>query len=147
MSDTHPNERVLRDFFDRVWNTGDASAVGDFVAPAYTIHSDPGDPWDGQTLDIGGFSNRLVTSRGPFPDLSFEIQDAVATDDRVAVSWIMSGTNTGPMGSLPPTGRPITVAGLTIYYFRDGKLTGHRQVVDRLAVVQQLGMLGAAPPG
>ena len=46
------------------------------------------------------------------------------------------------VAGLPATGRSIEVAGLTIYYFADEKLTGHHQVVDRLAVLQQLGALG-----
>ena len=31
---------------------------------------------------------------------------------------------------------------MTIYYFDGDRLTGHRQVVDRLTVARQLGMLG-----
>jgi predicted ester cyclase len=31
---------------------------------------------------------------------------------------------------------------MTIYYFADGRIIGHRQVVDRLSVAQQLGLLG-----
>jgi predicted ester cyclase len=54
----------------------------------------------------------------------------------------MRGTNTGAIAGRPPSGRPIAVSGLTIYYFADGRITGHRQVVDRLSVVQQLGLTG-----
>ncbi len=56
----------------------------------------------------------------------------------------MLGTQTGPMGPYPPTGRSINVPGMTIYYFRDGRITGHRQVVDRIAVAQQLGLMNAS---
>jgi len=31
---------------------------------------------------------------------------------------------------------------MTIYYFVNGLITGHRQVVDRLAVARQLGLIG-----
>jgi len=133
---------LLREFFERVWNTGDLDAVARFVAPAYTIHSDPGDPWDGQTLDLDGFRHRLSVSRSPFPDLTFTLGEMVAEGDRVAVSWRMRGTHTGPLGTLPPTGRTIDVAGLTIYSFEGDRVSGHRQVVDRLAVLRQLGLLG-----
>jgi predicted ester cyclase len=43
---------------------------------------------------------------------------------------------------LDPSGRSIAVQGLTIYYVADGRITGHRQVVDRLSVVQQRGLMG-----
>ncbi len=50
----------------------------------------------------------------------------------------MSGTNSGTLGDRPPTGARISVKGMTIHYFRKGRIAGHSQVADRLAVVQQL---------
>ena len=136
------NSETLRAFMDRVWSRGDVAAVDEYLASTYTIYSDPGDPWDGQTLDRDTFKQRLISSRGPFPDLRFELGELVVEGDRVALSWTMRGTNTESMADRPPSGRSIAVRGLTIYYFADAKITGHRQVVDRLSVVQQLGLIG-----
>ena len=126
----------------RVWNEGDASAVDDFLTDAYVIHSDPGDPWDGQTLSRHAFKQRLAISRSPFPDLHFDIVETIADGDGVAIAWTMRGTQTGPLGDRPASGRTIDVHGITIYYFRDGRITGHRQIVDRIAVARQLGLMG-----
>jgi steroid delta-isomerase-like uncharacterized protein len=136
------NLAALRQFMRRVWDTGDAAAVDDSLAEGYTTHSDPGDPWDGQTLTRQAFKERLATSRAPFPDLRFELGDTAAEGDRVAVCWTMLGTQTASMAGRPPTGRPIRVQGMTVYDFAAGRITGHRQVVDRLTVAQQLGLLG-----
>jgi steroid delta-isomerase-like uncharacterized protein len=135
------NARTLAEFMDTVWNRGDLEAVDRFVADQYTIHSDPGDPWDGATLSRAEFKERLITSRAPFPDLHFDLTDVVAENDCVAIAWSMRGTQTGAIGPLPATGRRIDVRGMTVYYFRDGRITGHRQVVDRLSVARQLGVL------
>ncbi|MBL0889806.1 MAG: ester cyclase [Gemmatimonadaceae bacterium] len=137
------NARSLAEFMELVWNRGDAAAVDRFLADEYVIHSDPGDSWDGATLSREGFKERLLTSRAAFPDLRFEIAETIAEGDRVAIAWRMVGTQTGPMGPLPPTGRSIAVQGMTVYYFRSGRIAGHRQVVDRLAVAQQLGLAPA----
>jgi steroid delta-isomerase-like uncharacterized protein len=136
------NTQRLQQFMDLVWNMGDVSLVPTFVAEQYTVHSDPGDPWEGQTLSREGFAERMQISRAPFPDLRFEVTDTVAEGDRVAISWIMRGTHLAAMGAVPATGRAIAVQGMTIYTFADGYLTGHRQVVDRLAVAAQLGLMG-----
>jgi steroid delta-isomerase-like uncharacterized protein len=136
------NARMLADFMALVWNRGDAAAVDRFLADAYVIHRDPGDPWEGATLSREQFKERLRASRAPFPDLRFEIAETVAEGDRVTIAWRMLGTHAGPMGPLPPTGLGISVQGITVYYFRDGRITGHRQVVDRLAVARQLGLAG-----
>jgi steroid delta-isomerase-like uncharacterized protein len=134
----HADEERVRAFMNRVWNAGDLSAIEEFVSTRYTIHSDPGDPWDGQELDREGFKQRLVASRAAFPDLEFEIDDVVCQDSRVALSWTMRGTNSGSLAGHAPSGSRIEAKGLTIYYVDAGRLTGHRQVVDRLAIVQQL---------
>jgi steroid delta-isomerase-like uncharacterized protein len=136
------NARKLREFMDNVWNAGDVDAVDRYLAEQYTIFSDPGDPWDGQTLSRDGFKQRLLTSRAPFPDLKFDIADVISEDDRVAIAWTMRGTQTGAMGERPPSGRAIKAQGMTIYYFVDGRIAGHRQVVDRLTVGRQLGLTG-----
>ena len=134
------NSRILAEFMEAVWNQGDASAVDRFLADSYVIHSDPGDPWDGQTLSRETFKQRLLTSRGPFPDLRFDVSDAVTDGHRVAIAWTMRGRQTGSFAGRPPTGRSIEVKGMTIYYFTDGRITGHRQVVDRLTAGRQLGL-------
>ena len=136
------NSDRLRSFMERVWTAGEVDAVDEYLAAAYTIHSDPGDPWEGQTLDVQAFKQRLVSSRSPFPDLRFELEEFVEEENRVAIGWTMRGTNTGSFGGRAPTGRAIAVHGLTVYYFAHGQITGHRQVVDRLTVAQQLGLMG-----
>jgi steroid delta-isomerase-like uncharacterized protein len=134
------NVRVLAEFMEAVWNQGDVAAVDRFLAERYVIHSDPGDPWDGRTLSHDEFKQRLITSRAPFPDLRFDVSETVAEGDRVAITWTMRGHQTGEVAGRPPTGRTIEVQGMTVYYFADGRITGHRQVVDRLTAGRQLGV-------
>jgi steroid delta-isomerase-like uncharacterized protein len=134
--------QILRQFMAQVWDAGDTSAIDRFLGEQYTVYSDPGDPWEGQTLSRDGFAQRLLASRAPFPDLRFDIAEVVADGDRVAIGWTMRGTQTGPLGDRPPSGRAISVQGMTIYYFVEGRIVGHRQVVDRLTVARQLGLAG-----
>jgi steroid delta-isomerase-like uncharacterized protein len=136
------NRQTLDRFIQQVWNEGDASAADAFLADEYVIHSDPGDPWDGQTLSREAFKQRLAVSRSPFPDLRFDIVETIADGDRVAIAWMMRGTQTGALGDRPASGRAIDVHGMTMYYFRGGRITGHRQILDRIAVARQLGLMG-----
>ena len=140
------NEEILREFIERVWNRGEVEAIGSFVAPEYIIHSDPGDPWQGQTLDNEAYERRVVASRAPFPDLHFDLLELMSEGDRIAVSWRMRGTHSIELAGNPATGRRIDVAGMTIYDFCAGRVTGHHQVVDRLSVLQQLDLLNGIRP-
>lgn len=132
------NKDILTRFFREVWTDGNVEAADRYLAPRYTIHHDPGDPWDGQTLDLARFKERLRTSRAPFPDQRFTIEELIAEAGKVVAAWTWAGTHTGDLPGFPASGKAITMSGLTIYYFDGDKIAGHWQVADRLSVYQQL---------
>jgi len=127
---TAPSHRkALAEFLERVWNTGDASACDRFIAENYTLRHDPGDPWNGRTLDLPGYEERLAISRAPFPDQRFEVQAMLMDGDAIAVTWLWSATHTGDFPGFPATGKRITLSGATLYTFdTDDRLTGHWQI-------------------
>lgn len=131
-------QQFLADFFREVWNGGDVKACARYLAPAYTIHHDPGDPWAGQTLDVAGFQHRLEVSRAPFPDQTFEIRGLFEDADSIVVTWDWHATHLGDITGFPATGQRITMSGITEYRFTLDRLSGHWQVVDRLGLYQQL---------
>jgi len=133
-----PRKALLTEFLERVWSQGEVDAVDDYLADTYTIHNDPGDPWDGKTLSSEGFKERLIRSRAVVPDQKFTPVEMIEEGDRVAVSWSWEGTHLGDMPGLPATGRPIRMTGLTIYSFSGGRLSGHWQLADRLGIYQQI---------
>ena len=133
-----PRQQLLVAFFRDVWNAGDDRACATYLAPTYTIFHDPGDPWEGQTLDVAGFAHRLRVSRAPFPDQLFEIRGLFEAHDSVVVTWEWRATHLGDLAGFPATGTPITMSGITEYRFTDDRLSGNWQVVDRLGVFQQL---------
>ena len=139
MTTNDKRKHLLMEFLRRIWNDGDAEAAVDYLAATYTIHHDPGDPWDGQMLDLAGFRDRLVRSRAAFPDQRFDVQRAFAEDDAVAITWLWSATHRGDLPGFPATHQPIRLSGASVYLFdEEDRLTGHWQVTDRLGVYQQL---------
>ena len=132
------NKEMLTRFLQEVWTDGNIDAVDQYLAPQYSIHHDPGDPWDGKTLDITGYKERLKQSRAPFPDQQFIIQELLAEGEKVACAWQWTGTHLADMPGFPASGKSVAISGLTIYSFIDGRIAGHWQVTDRLGVYQQL---------
>ena len=132
------NMRTLREFIDLVWNQGDIEAIDQFVAREYQIHHDPGDPWDGQTLSVEGFKERVRVSRSPIPDQRFDIQTMLANDSEVQITWLWEGTHLGEIAGFAPTAKTLRMSGATVYYFSEGRITGHWQVADRMSIYQQL---------
>ena len=142
--------RILGEFLDRVWSSGEVDACDRFLAPHYTIFHDPGDPWDGLTLDVSGFKERVRLSRKPFPDQRFDTRSWFESADGVCVTWLWSATHLGDFPGFPASGRRLRTSGVTAYRLdEDDRILGHWQVVDRLGVLHQLrqGFAGAPEDG
>ncbi len=129
---------LLSDFLREVWSQGDAEACDRYLAPRYAILHDPGDPWDGQVLDVEGFKARVRLSRAACPDQVFHIQALVEQEDRVAVTWLWTATHQGEIGGFPGTGKPLSMSGITLYGFEGDRICSHWQAVDRLGLYRQL---------
>ena len=137
----------LSTFMDVIWNTGDFSNLADYVSELYTIKHDPGDAWEGQTLDRATFQERVMYSRNAFPDLNFAIQEMLTEDNRIVAFWMMSGTHEGDLNNLPATGKQFAISGMTIYDLNEnGKVCGHTQAYDRLGFLGQIGILKVQIP-
>lgn len=135
------NEEILRAFMQKVWNEKNVDCISQYVASEYTVYRDNADPWEGKTLNHDDFKARLNYSFNSFPDINFDIKMAISDGDFVAITWVMTGTNTGSIGGYPPTNKKIQANGITIYHFNDGKVCGHTQVYDRTTIMKQLGFL------
>lgn len=131
-------KELVADYLEHVWNDGDVDACDRFLSSRYDIHHDPGDPWDGQTLSLEAFKERVRVSRAPFPDQQFTLDAALEEGGVVAIAWHWKGTFLADLAGFTATGREVRTSGITIYHTANGRITGHLQVTDRLSVFQQL---------
>ena len=132
-------QRLLEEFLNQVWSSGDVDQCDRFLADRYTIRHDPGDPWEGRVLDLAGFKERVRLSREPVPDQRFDVQHWFEGDHGVAVTWLWFATHLGDLPGFPASGRSIKTSEATVYDFDSGnRIMGHWQVVDRLGVFRQL---------
>jgi predicted ester cyclase len=54
----------------------------------------------------------------------------------------MTGTHTGELFGIPPTGRKVRVAQITIERLREGRIVARWQQTDDLSMLRQLGAVG-----
>jgi predicted ester cyclase len=78
--------------------------------------------------------------RGAFDDLSYEILDAFADGDRVAMRVATRGTHTGEFMGQAATGRQFDIESIHIYRVENGKVAEHWAKRDDLALAQQIGL-------
>ncbi len=135
------NKRLVRRFFEEVWSTGDVSPRDAFLAPGYQGHI----PGNAEPLSREGWGAWFAGFREAFPDARFTVEDMVAEGDRVAVRLTMRGTHRGSLNGIPPTGREVTVTGMSIERVVEGRIVEGWNQNDALGMLGQLGVL--PPPG
>lgn len=69
------------------------------------------------------------------------VDEMIAEEDRVMVRWTFYGTHQGEFAGLPATHRQISYAGVNIFRIADGKIVEIWDLLDGLALWQQLGVL------
>ena len=82
-----------------------------------------------------------------FPDTRMEVQDIVASGDKVVARVRYLGTHRGEFMGMPATGKGVDVELIDIFRFGDdGLVHEHWGVMDELAMMQQLGAVPSEPP-
>lgn len=88
---------------------------------------------------------RSVTSRmAGFPNLSYAVEDVIGTAEaqdaaKVAVRWMITGENSGYTEYGPPTGREITLTGISQFRVKGDRIVEQWEVDDELGLIRQLG--------
>ncbi len=79
-------------------------------------------------------------TRTAFPDQRNEPVALHHADDAVLVEAVIRGTHTGPLRSLPPTGRTFELPILSVFEFERDRLVCERVYFDSTTVLRQLGV-------
>lgn len=78
-----------------------------------------------------GIARSVAMYRALFPDLRIDVVDQISEADRVASRWTLHGTHRG---------RSVTLPGITISRFKDGRIVEDWTVSDNLTLLRQVGL-------
>jgi hypothetical protein len=110
------------------------------------------------TTDVRGWSPALQVSSAAelgvefedrdeaFSDIELELSPLDAAGDHACVEWVATLTHSGPIVVDPdlvikPTGRRISLRGVTIADFDGDRICAFRQYWDEVSLIDQLGLL------
>ncbi len=141
-ADEAANADVVRRMIDAV-NRRDLDALDAVVAPDVVRRSAATAGVTVRSLD--DFKAFLESDFATVPDSVIDVRHLIAQDDLVAVHAIYSGTQQGPMGPFPPTGKRVEGPFLSFLRIADGKIAEMWVEWDNLSMLTQLGHL--PPPG
>ena len=137
------NREKSRRIFEEVWNQKKVEQINELVATDY-IHHDVQSP---DQKGIEAYKQFVDLYLNAFPDIHFNIEDEISDGDTVVIRWTVTGTHNGDLPSLPRTGKPISVTGITIARLSDGKFVESWNNWDALGMMQQLGAVAAEAKG
>ncbi len=129
------NKAVVNRYFEEVHNGRAVAVLDEIMAP-----------------ELAASTRGVVAAfQTAFPDYCIAIMAQVAEEDLIATVWRTTGTHQGewpsPLGSIAPTGTPISFTGTTTLRVSEGRIvevvgTNH----DHLGLLQQMEALPSGNP-
>jgi steroid delta-isomerase-like uncharacterized protein len=133
---------TLEKMYERI-NAHDVDGLCEHLADDFVEHEET--PGLAPTKD--GVRQFFTMYMAGFPDLRFEVEDILASGDKVVARVRCSGTHNGEFMSMPASGKTVSVQAVDIIRFGDdGLAREHWGVFDALGMMQQLGAIPDAPP-
>ena len=133
---TEENKAISRRFWEEIFNGRKLNLIDELFVANYIEHGTGNQDWDAE-----GLKQRLSMYFNAFPDLHVTIDDLFAEGDRCATRWTGRGTHKGEMMGIPPTGKQVTITGISIDHIVDGKFVEVWTLIDQPAMMQQLGVI------
>jgi steroid delta-isomerase-like uncharacterized protein len=121
-----------------IWNQKNADAVDEIFAPDIVIYR------SGRPVIHGSATLKQWVAnyaRNTWGDSQATIEEIIAEGDLVVTRWIVRGRHAGEWRGIAPTGKPVTISGITIHRVVDGKIAEAWAEEDWLGVMQQIGAL------
>jgi steroid delta-isomerase-like uncharacterized protein len=130
------NIELAHRWFEEVWNQGRLEAI-DEMASADAVGE--GQIRQGDRINLDQFREFARGLRAAFPDFHVTMEDTIAAGDRVVLRWRAEMIHRGSFMGVEPTGRQVTVSGVTILRYARGKIVQGWDHWDQLGLLAQIG--------
>jgi len=139
---TEEEAKVLMDSYMQATSEANLVLLSEICAPEFILHT----PISAEPIiGIEGYKTFVTNTSNIFPDFRIRISEVLVKDDSIWSHFTFTGTNKGPMGELPATGKQIKISGLAITRVKNGKVVEDQTFWNVLQLYQQLGFTLTAP--
>ena len=112
------------------WREKDLVLLDELFTQDYAVN--------GNVIGPEGVKQAVQFLHAVFADVSVEVDELVAEDDKVAARWTVRGRHVGDFMGIAPTGKYVELQGINIYRVRDGKLSANHERTNVAEVIQAL---------
>jgi len=130
------HKKVIRQVFEEIWNRSEFTLIDRFYTPEYVAHV------AGSPSDIEGPEQfkQFVALHGVLTsELNFSVDDQIAEGDRVATRWTATSKAASGLIAGASDGQAVTVTGISIHRFAEGRIVESWDNWDALTLYQSLG--------
>ena len=99
------------------------------------------DFFDGQQVNKARYIAQDQQFALAFRNNKITVTDQIAEDDKVVSVMTWTAIQIGDIPGIPATGKLFETKGMTIDYFKDGKVIKHYPLFDQLKMMQQPGAI------
>jgi steroid delta-isomerase-like uncharacterized protein len=131
------NKALERRTVEVIVNQRQLDRLGEFFAEHCVCHP-PGAPDLVGLEELRQFVAMYLTA---FPDGHWTIEDLIGEGDKLVVRWTARGTQSGKLGPIAPTGKAMTISGVWVVRFADGKTAELWHEYDQFGLLRQLGVV------
>jgi len=117
-------------------NKGNSAVFYEVTNPKAVDHSLP----TGMPQTVERTKLHYMSFRVAFPDLTYTVEDVIAEGDKVVQRQTAHGTMTGALQGMPATGKSATWTETHIIRFENDKIVERWADVDRIGMLEQLGL-------
>jgi steroid delta-isomerase-like uncharacterized protein len=130
---------IAREYME-AWNRRDWKAYREFLDSQYTYTGGDGQTQRGPEAGVA-VGQMFATA---FPDGRIDVRQVHSAGDTAVVEFTGSGTHSGDLMGIAPTGRRISMPVCDVVTTRGGKIVSEREYMDMAHLMQQLGVMPAA---
>jgi steroid delta-isomerase-like uncharacterized protein len=135
---------TIREAFDRgtdAFNYHDIDAFAALLTDDVVFKAPGGMHGEGKPAFVEFYGGWMSA----FPDAHVDVHDVYFIDGMAVEEGTFTGTHRGVLhaatGDLPPTGRQVSLDYIQVLHFRDGEYASFNLMFDRLAMLEQLGLV------
>ncbi|MCE4566112.1 ester cyclase [Maribellus sp. CM-23] len=129
------NKMLVQRYWEGKWNDRRPETLGECLSADVMYH--------GTSMQMNGmeeYKQVYGTYLAAISDTHVEINKLMAEGELVTSYITLSGTHTGELDGLPPTGKQISVSVFTIFRIAEGKIMEEWEIMDELGFMTQLGL-------
>ena len=93
----------------------------------------------GSKIGPEAYKRQVLRFLKGFPDARMTIVDIVGENEKTVVAWTFSGSHDGEIMGNPATHKKVSVDGITIHHFANGKVIDSYASWDLQSLTKQLG--------